>query len=196
MLPSRPRLRRPSKPNSHSSSTSGTDPLAQLKADYLQKSAIYSEKHPLMKALKRQIDAAEKIGGAGSSNRVRQARYVAVAAGSHSEKLGSGHCQIFCRPARRSPREESAIREARGPRAANGAARADQAQPAENHGDELVALRSPQGRGWRSDWRCMDKTIRRSSDIYSIVDSQLVVPSPTSPPKPSSSQVKRRTASW
>ena len=45
------------------SSTGAPDPLAQSKAEYLQKSAIYSEKHPLMKALKRQIEAAEKMGG-------------------------------------------------------------------------------------------------------------------------------------
>ena len=51
-----------------SSSTSGNNPLAQLKADYLQKSAIYSEKHPLMKALKRQINEAEKIAGPNPSS--------------------------------------------------------------------------------------------------------------------------------
>src|SRR6516165_5617753 len=42
-------------------SAGATDPLTQLKAEYLQKSALYSEKHPVIKALKRQIEAAEKL---------------------------------------------------------------------------------------------------------------------------------------
>src|SRR6202008_2155724 len=47
-----------------------TDPLAQLKAEYLQKSALYSEKHPVMKALKRQIDAAEKAAAPAATDQV------------------------------------------------------------------------------------------------------------------------------
>src|SRR5665213_1225328 len=35
--------------------------LAQLKVEYLQKSALYSDKHPVMQALKRQIEALEKV---------------------------------------------------------------------------------------------------------------------------------------
>src|SRR5438270_2770861 len=34
-------------------SNNGSDQIAQMRAEYLQKSAVYSEKHPLMKALKR-----------------------------------------------------------------------------------------------------------------------------------------------
>ena len=41
-------------------SAGAIDPLAQMRAEYAQKSAIYSDKHPMMKALKRQIEAAEK----------------------------------------------------------------------------------------------------------------------------------------
>ena len=43
-----------------------TDPpvqLAQLRADYAQKSALYSDQHPIMQAMKRQIAALEKVVG-------------------------------------------------------------------------------------------------------------------------------------
>src|SRR5665213_781298 len=48
-------------------STSGTTDqpamvLAQLKAELVQKSALYSERHPLIQSLKRQIEALEKAG--------------------------------------------------------------------------------------------------------------------------------------
>src|SRR5450631_2234022 len=46
-----------------SSSNSADQPatqLAQLKSELVQKSALYSDRHPVMQALKRQIDAMEK----------------------------------------------------------------------------------------------------------------------------------------
>jgi len=47
-----------------SSSSNSADPpatrLAQLKSELVQKSAIYSDKHPVMQALKRQVEAMEK----------------------------------------------------------------------------------------------------------------------------------------
>ena len=73
----------------------------QLKADYLQKSALYSEKHPCDEG----FEAADRCSGKNRSAdpRIGRARCVAVATGGHSEKLGSGHCKILSRPARRSP---------------------------------------------------------------------------------------------
>ncbi len=45
--------------NSSSSDTPST--LSQLKAELIQKGALYSDKHPLIQSLKRQIEALEKV---------------------------------------------------------------------------------------------------------------------------------------
>lgn len=54
------------------SGTSGSDQpttLGQLRAELVQKSALYSDRHPVIQSLKKQIEAFEKVapGGVGSS---------------------------------------------------------------------------------------------------------------------------------
>ena len=64
MLQSTPKLLRPGSRDVRSSEPGSVDQpaarLAQLKAEYAQKSALYSDRHPVMQALKRQIEAMEK----------------------------------------------------------------------------------------------------------------------------------------
>jgi uncharacterized protein involved in exopolysaccharide biosynthesis len=43
--------------------------LAQLRAEYIQKSQIYSEKHPALQTLKKQLEAFEKAGEPSSSQK-------------------------------------------------------------------------------------------------------------------------------
>ena len=81
--------------------------------------------------------------------------------------------------ARRKSREGSAVGKARDHRTADRSAGAHQAQPAED------SSQSPFGHG--ADWRVAglalvmesaDKSIRRSSDIFAVVDSKLIVSIP------------------
>jgi uncharacterized protein involved in exopolysaccharide biosynthesis len=158
------------------SSTGKTDPLTQLKADYLQKSAIYSEKHPIMKALKRQIDAAEKMARPASSSsddlaslqaqqdaiqkslEAATAKYSAAQLGEALEKnQQSEKLEVLEQPA--VPQE-----------------------PIKPNRPKLLAmsflLAFAAGGGLTVLLEFFDTTIRRTADIYGIVDSALVVQVP------------------
>ena len=156
--------------------SSGTDPLAQLKADYVQKSAVYSEKHPVMKALKRQIDAAEKMAGPPASRgdglealqsqqeaiqknlEVAQAKYSAAKLGEALEKNQQAEkLEVLEQPT--VPQE---------PIKPN--------RPKVLGMSFLIALAA--GCGLTLLLEFFDTTIRRTSDIYSIVASELVVQVP------------------
>jgi len=173
-----------------SSSTSGNDPLAQLKADYLQKSAIYSEKHPVMKALKRQIDAAEKMAGPNPSSEAgldalqsqheatqknleaATAKYSAAQLGEALEKnQQSEKLEVLEQPT--LPQE-----------------------PIKPNRRKILtmsfALAFAAGAGLTLLLELFDKTLRRSSDIYSIVNSDLVVQVPYIATKAEQLQVQRR----
>jgi uncharacterized protein involved in exopolysaccharide biosynthesis len=157
-------------------SPSATDPLAQLKAEYVQKSALYSEKHPVMKALKRQIDAAEKLAVPAAPNQmglealqsqqetiqknleVASAKLSAAQLGEALEKnQQSEKLEILEQPA--VPQE-----------------------PIKPNRPKIMALSLlaafAAGAGLVVLLEILDMTIRRSADIYSIVDSQLVVAVP------------------
>jgi uncharacterized protein involved in exopolysaccharide biosynthesis len=160
------------KPNS-----SGSDQVAQLRAEYLQKSAIYSEKHPLMKALKRQLEAAEKIaspnggGGAVDLDALQSqleasqknldtaiSKYQAAQLGEALEKnQQSEKLEVIEQPT--VPQE-----------------------PVKPNRPKIIGLSLllglAAGGGLTLLLEMLDSTIRRSSDIYSLVESHLVVTVP------------------
>jgi uncharacterized protein involved in exopolysaccharide biosynthesis len=159
------------------SSTGTPDPLTQLKADYLQKSAIYSEKHPIMKALKRQIAAAEKAAGPGAAAttvnveslesqqeaiqknlEAASAKYSAAQLGEALEKnQQSEKLEVLEQPA--VPQE-----------------------PIKPNRQKVLAmsflLAFAAGGGLSLVLEFFDTTIRKSADVFKIMDSQLVVQIP------------------
>jgi len=171
------------------SSTGATDPLAQLKADYVQKSAIYTEKHPIMKALKRQIDVAEKMarpasgGGDIDSLQAQQdaiqknleaatAKYSAAQLGEALEKnQQSEKLEVLEQPT--VPQE-----------------------PIKPNRPKLLAmsflLALAAGGGLTILLEFFDTTIRQSADIFGIVDSALVVQIPYIVTKGEQRRVQRR----
>ena len=171
------------------SSTGATDPLAQLKADYVQKSAIYTEKHPIMKALKRQIDVAEKMarpasgGGDVDSLQAQQdaiqknleaatAKYSAAQLGEALEKnQQSEKLEVLEQPT--VPQE-----------------------PIKPNRPKLLAmsflLALAAGGGLTILLEFFDTTIRQSADIFGIVDSALVVQIPYIVTKGEQRRVQRR----
>jgi uncharacterized protein involved in exopolysaccharide biosynthesis len=173
------------KPNAN-----GTDPISQLRSEYSQKSAIYSEKHPLMKALKRQLDAAEKIaspngGGAVDLDALQSqqeasqknldlatTKYQAAQLGEALEKnQQSEKLEIIEQPT--VPQE-----------------------PVKPNRPKIIGmsllLGLAAGGGLTLLLEMLDGTIRRSSDIYSLVDSHLVVTIPYIITKGEEQRSKRR----
>jgi uncharacterized protein involved in exopolysaccharide biosynthesis len=167
------------------------DPLTQLKAEYLQKSAVYSSNHPSMKALKRQIDAAEKSAAPAATNQVgleslqsqqeaiqknlevASAKFSAAQLGEALEKnQQSEKLEVLEQPA--VPQE-----------------------PVKPNRPKLFAisllLALAAGGGLTLLLEMLDTTIRRSADIFSIVDSRLVVSVPYIITKGEQLQSKRRT---
>ena len=172
-------------------SNNGTDELAQMRAEYLQKSAVYSEKHPLMKAMKLQMDAMEKS----------MARLPLVPMGSGStlcyrSKILSRRTSrlpqlSFGRAARRSAREEPAIRKLEVIEQP-----AVPQEPIKPNRPKIIGmsllLALAAGGGLTLLLEMLDLTIRRSADVYSLVDSQLVVSVPYIITKDEQLRSKRR----
>jgi uncharacterized protein involved in exopolysaccharide biosynthesis len=170
-------------------SASATDPLAQLKADYAQKSALYSEKHPLMKALKRQIDAAEKSTAAvpnqvgldalQSQQEAIQKNLEAATAKFSAAQLGE---------ALEKNQQSEKLEMLEQPTVPQ--------EPIKPNRPKIMALSLlaafAAGAGLVFLLEMLDMTIRRSTDIYSIVDSQLVVAIPYITTKSEQIRSKRR----
>jgi uncharacterized protein involved in exopolysaccharide biosynthesis len=170
------------------------DPVAQLKAEYSQKSAVYSNSHPLMKSLKRQIDAAEK-----------SAMQAAVPAATNQVGLDSLQSQ-----------QEAIQKNLEVASAKLSAAQLGEALEKNQQSEKLEVLEQPAvpqrpikpnrhkifalslllasaaGGGLTLLLEMLDTTIRRSADIFGIVDSQLVVPVPYIVTKSEQLQNKRR----
>lgn len=160
-------------------SANGPDQVAQLRADYLQKSAIYSEKHPLMKALKRQLEAAEKTalpnGGGGG---------IAVDLDSLQSQLEASQKNLDAATAKYQ------------------AAQLGEALEKNQQSEKLEVIEQPTvpqepvkpnrpkiigmslllglaaGGGLTLLLEMLDRSIRRSSDIYKLVESHIVVTVP------------------
>jgi uncharacterized protein involved in exopolysaccharide biosynthesis len=155
---------------------SGSDPLAQLKAEYLQKSAIYSNNHPLMKALKRQIDATEKLAVPATTNQIgleglqAQQESNQKSLEAASGKLAAAQLGEALEKNQQSEKleilEQPAVPQ----------------EPVKPNRPKILGmsllLAFAAGGGLTLLLEMMDTTIRRSADIFGIVDSQLVVPVP------------------
>jgi uncharacterized protein involved in exopolysaccharide biosynthesis len=157
-------------------SNGGSDQLAQLKTDYLQKSALYSEKHPLMKSLKRQIDAAEKLSAPapaeviGLDSLQAQQETIQKNLQAASAKFSAAQLGEALEKNQQSEKLE-VIEQPTVPQ-----------EPVKPNRPKIVGLSLllalAAGGGLTLLLEMLDTTIRRSADIYGIVDSQLVVSVP------------------
>jgi uncharacterized protein involved in exopolysaccharide biosynthesis len=157
-------------------SNSGSDQLAQLKADYLQKSTLYSDKHPIMKALKRQIAAMEKLSPASSPDGVglealqSQQETVQKNLETASAKLSAAQLGEALEKNQQSEKLE-VIEQPTVPQ-----------EPVKPNRPKIVGmsllLALAAGGGLTLLLEMLDSTIRRTADVYGLVDSQLVVSIP------------------
>jgi uncharacterized protein involved in exopolysaccharide biosynthesis len=171
-------------------SASAIDPLTQLKSEYLQKSAFYSEKHPVMKALKRQIDAAEKMAAPGAPNQVGldalQSQHEAIQKNLEAATAKFSAAQLGEALEKNQQSEKLEMLEQ--PTVPQ--------EPIKPNRPKIMALSLlaafAAGAGLVLLLEMLDMTIRRSTDVYSIVDSQLVVAIPYITTKGEQIQSKRR----
>jgi protein tyrosine kinase modulator len=165
----------------NSANTSADGPaaqLAQLNADYAQKSAFYSDRHPIMQALKRQIAALQKVAG-GPSEAATDAQLEALQTQldntqknleNASQKLAAARLGETLERNQQSEKLE-VIEQPTTPQ-----------EPIKPNRPKIVAmtvlLAVAAGVGLAFLVEMIDQGIRRGSEIYGVVDSRLVVSIP------------------
>jgi uncharacterized protein involved in exopolysaccharide biosynthesis len=166
-----------------SSSNSADQPatqLAQLKSELVQKSALYSDRHPVMQALKRQIDAMEKALAPSAQSGadapvaldvlVTQQENIQKNLELASAKLAAARLGETLEKDQQSEKLE-VIEQPTAPQ--------DPIKPNRPKIAGLALLLAfAAGGGLAFLVELADKGIRRSSDIFGVVDSRLVVSIP------------------
>ncbi|HVR60159.1 MAG TPA: sugar transporter [Pseudolabrys sp.] len=172
-------------------SANGADQLAQMRAEYSQKSAVYSEKHPLMKTLKRQMDAVEKlaapsVGSDGVGLEALQSQQETIQKNIEiaSAKFAAAQLGEALEKNQQSEKLE-VIEQPTVPQ-----------EPIKPDRRKIIGmsllLALAAGGGLIFLLEMLDSTIRRSDDIYSLIDSQLVVSVPYIATKDEQLRSKRR----
>jgi uncharacterized protein involved in exopolysaccharide biosynthesis len=159
--------------------------LSQLKADLVQRSALYSDKHPLIQTLKRQIEALEKSaavpadpdskavdpnGTASIDALVAQQEALQKNLDVASEKLNAAQLGESLEKDQQSEKLE-VIEQPTTPQEPIKPKRLKLSGMA-----LVLALAAGAGTTFLAEF--MDKGIRRASDIFSLIDSKLVVSIP------------------
>jgi capsular polysaccharide biosynthesis protein len=168
------------KPTISGTADQPTTMLGQLKAELVQKGALYSERHPLIQSLKRQIEAMEKV--------------VIPAAPTDSGVSASLEAMVAQQEALQKNLEAASIKLA--------AARVGENLEKDQQSEKLEIIEQPTvpqqpikpnrskvaalallfalaaGVGLVFVVELLDKAIRRSSDIFGVVDSKLIVSIP------------------
>jgi uncharacterized protein involved in exopolysaccharide biosynthesis len=171
------------KPASSSGSDQPTATLSQLKSDLIQKGALYSERHPVIQALKKQIDALEKVAAAP-----------APAANNDAATAASLEVMVA--------QQESLQKNLDAASAKLSAARLGENLEKDQQSEKLEIIEQPTvpqepfkpnrlkvlamafaaalfgGAGLAFLVELLDKGIRRSSDLLAVVDGHLIVSIP------------------
>src|ERR1700733_1956612 len=164
-----------------------TTQLGQLRAELAQKSALYSDKHPILQALKRQIEALER-GLSSSANDVSPAAKDDATAEAGLEALEAQRetlqknldaastklaaARIGENLEKNQQSEKLEIIEQ--PTAPQNPVRPNRLKVA----GMAVLLAAAAGVGLAFVAELADKAIRRSSDVFAVIDSHLVVSIP------------------
>src|SRR5437588_1709227 len=172
-----------------------TTQLAQLKMELAQKSALYSDRHPMMQAMRRQIEALEKVVVApvqpGPDALVpleelqTQQENIQKNLEAASTKLAAARLGETLEKDQQSEKLE-VIEQPTAPQ-----------EPIRPNRPKIAGialfLALAAGGGLVFLLEFADKGIRRSSDIYSVVDSRLVIAIPYITTKAELRRTRRRT---
>jgi uncharacterized protein involved in exopolysaccharide biosynthesis len=171
------------KPDAPGAPDKSTTALAELKAELVQKSGLYSERHPIVQSLKRQVEALERSlsssanpppGAAGPPANldalVAQQEALQKNLDEASAKLSSARLGENLEKDQQSEKLE-VIEQPSVPQ-----------EPIKPKRPKLAALAVlfgfAAGAGLTLLAELSDKGIRRASDIFSVVDSQLIISIP------------------
>lgn len=170
------------KPATLSGQDQPTSTLAQMKAELIQKSALYSDKHPMIQSLKRQIQAMENVAQAPAtpgSDAAAAASLDALVAQQEGLQKNLEAATAKLMAARlgenlEKDQQSEKLEVIEQPTAPQ--------EPIKPNRPKLLAftfaLALAAGAGLTLVLELTDKAIRRSSDLYTIVDNRLIVPIP------------------
>jgi uncharacterized protein involved in exopolysaccharide biosynthesis len=169
------------KASSGPTSDQPTSTLAQLKAELIQKGALYTDKHPVIQSLKRQIQAMESVAQAPapSLEAATAASLDALVAQQETLQKNLETATAKLLAARLGENLEKDQQSEKLEVIEQPTVPQDPIKP--NRPKLLVVaivLAFGAGAGLTFLLELMDKAIRRSSDIYAAVDSRLVVSIP------------------
>ena len=163
------------KPNS---SDQPSSQLAQLRAELIQKRAFYSDRHPTMQSIKRQIEALEKLatpttqGGAGAGVEALEAQQAIVQ--KNLEVASSKFAAARMGESLERDQQSEKLEVIEQPAVPQEPTRPNRPKIA----GLALLLGFAAGAGLTFLLEMTDSTIRRSSDIFNLVDSQLVIAIP------------------
>jgi uncharacterized protein involved in exopolysaccharide biosynthesis len=169
------------KPASSSGPDQPTATLTQLKSELIQKGALYSERHPLIQSLKKQIEALEKVAAAPAPTNdsataaslevmVAQQESLQKNLDAASAKLAAARLGENLEKDQQSEKLEI-IEQPTVPQ-----------EPVKPNRLKVLAMAFAAallgGAGLTVLMEILDKGIRRSNDLLSVVDGQLIVSIP------------------
>lgn len=170
------------KPATTSGQDQPTSTLAQLKAELIQKGALYSDKHPMIQSLKRQIQAMENVAQAPAApggDAAAAASLDALVAQQEGLQKNLEAATAKLMAARMGENLEKDQQSEKLEVIEQPTAPQDPIKP---HRPKLLALTFAlalaAGAGLTFVLELTDKAIRRSSDLFTIVDNRLIVPIP------------------
>lgn len=170
------------KPATPSGQDQPTSTLAQMKAELIQKSALYSDKHPMIQSLKRQIQAMEAVAQAPAtpgSDAAAAASLDALVAQQDGLQKNLEAATAKLMAARlgenlEKDQQSEKLEVIEQPTAPQ--------EPIKPHRPKLLAmtfaLALAAGVGLTFVLELTDKAIRRSGDLFAIVDNRLIIPIP------------------
>ena len=171
--------------------------LAALKSELVMQSAVYSETHPNIRALKRRIAALEKLGPASASSSDEGSKEGENPSAPDAATIGALREIDSLETKRKSVREELSNTTQK-----LAAARLGESLERGQHSERLEVLEQPTlptkpvspnrgklflfvcvaalmaGGGLAFGTEMLDQSVRRSSDLFSMIDSHLVVSIP------------------
>jgi uncharacterized protein involved in exopolysaccharide biosynthesis len=161
--------------------------LGQLKAELAQKSALYSDKHPILQSLRRQIEAMEReisssakdVSPAAKDDATATASLAALEAQQETLQKNLDAASTKLAAARigenlEKNQQSEKLEIIEQPTAPQNPVRPNRLKVA----GMSVLLAAAAGLGLAFVAELADKSIRRSSDVFTVVDSHLVVAIP------------------
>jgi uncharacterized protein involved in exopolysaccharide biosynthesis len=153
--------------------------LAQLKMELAQKSALYSDRHPAMQSLKRQVEALEKVvvpaqGATEASVPIEELQTQQEAIQKNLEAASAKLAAARLGETLERDQQSEKLEVIEQPTIPQEPVRPDRPKIVKT--SLLLALAAGGGLVFLLEFA--DKSIRRTSDIFSIVDSKLVVAIP------------------